>query len=140
MSEEYWLQQVRAEYIMEAVEAGWYMREKGGVTRKDLMEYADISTSYANRALKLAVQFRMMTENDGRYLTVDRLSMIERASRDDWPALFGRFLPNFKPFITFIAILSKGGTPIEASRKIKVIYSLSASSDSIFFIFFSSAV
>lgn len=130
-NEEYWLQQVRAEYIMEAVEAGWYMREKGGVSNKELIEYAGISSSYAQRALKLAVQFRMMTENEGRYLTVERLSMVDRASRDDWPALFGRFLPNFKPFITFVAILSKGGTPVEASRKVKVIYSLSASNDSV---------
>jgi hypothetical protein len=129
--EEYWLQQVRAEHIMEAVEAGWYMRERGGITRNELTEYAYIGSSYAQRALKLAVQFKMMTENEDRYLTVDRLSMIDRASRENWPALFGRFLPNYKPFITFVAMLSKGGTPAEASRKVKVIYSLSASDDSI---------
>lgn len=123
--------EVNARNIMEAVEAGWHMRTNGGVSIKELTTYADTSQSTATRALTCAVQLGMMEQKDSKYITLDKVSIIGKASQDDWSAIFGRHLPNYKPFIMFVALISRGANAEEAARKVAVIYDLTLSPNAV---------
>jgi hypothetical protein len=122
-SREFVLQDITAKHIMETVEAGWTIR-KDGVDVSKVVDYVHISLAYARRALTDAVQLGMMSKDDKRYRTVDAAELVSKASKDQWPALFGKFLVAYAPFVLFVAQVARGDSPEVAGRKVSAVYGL----------------
>lgn len=69
----------------------------------------------------------MLNQTGERYLSRGNdVSDIARASEEQKPFLFRKFLQRFDPFILFISLIGRGNTPDQAARKITVIYNIDA--------------
>ncbi|MFW9803811.1 MAG: hypothetical protein ACFFFC_14210 [Candidatus Thorarchaeota archaeon] len=121
---EYKLQEITAANIMETAEAGWTMRNDG-IDKKKVVQYVGISPAYAQRALTCAVQLGIMKKEGQVYRTVDEASKVSRASKDQWPTLFGSFLVRYPPFVLFVAQVGRGDSVDAAARKIAAVYDFS---------------
>jgi len=131
-------QQVRipkatASAIMEVVE-GACNRQLEGITAPEAAKYAGISSEeYARKALDSATQLGMLTKTDQKYYPTNDISDFPRASKEQKPFLFRKFLQRFDPFILFASLLGRGNLLDQAARKVGVIYSVEAGPESIRF-------
>lgn len=119
---------VTAEVIMKVLEGVAYKKGEG-LTLIDAARYANVSEVYARRALESLVQLGAVTHLDDRFLAEPETDDITRASREQWPLLFRKFLQRFQPFILFIMLLGKGDSPDDSARKIKVISDIHETAD-----------
>lgn len=127
-AKEYSIPKVTAKVIMEVVEGVCYYKNNG-FTLEDAMNYASISDVYARRALESADQLGLILEKDGKFFHSLEANDVARASVDQRPVIFRKFLQRYEPFILFIMLVGRGNQPNVSARKIQVIYKVSSKPD-----------
>lgn len=115
---------------MEVVE-GACNKQQNGITVEESAKYAKVTEEYAARALENAVQFHMIRKADSRYFSTSDVSDVSRATKEQQPLLFRKFLQRFDPFILFVSLIGRGNALDQAARKITVIYDIDAQPTSI---------
>ncbi len=115
---------------MEVVE-GACNKQQNGITVVEAARYAKVGEDYAARALENAVQLSMLRRTDERYFSTNDVSDVSRATKEQQPLLFRKFLQRFDPFILFVSLVGRGNTLDQAARKITVIYNIDAQHTSI---------
>jgi len=126
MTQDYRIPNVPADIIMEVMEG---VCLKNGMNVDEATAYIAKSKSYAKRALVMSEQLGMVTSVDSKFEAVSDAKIITRASKDQWPVIFGKFLQRFNPLILFASLLSRGNSLKDSARKIKVIYNIDTSED-----------
>jgi hypothetical protein len=106
---------------MEVAEGAFFTKGRG-INVKEAAVYAGISEEYARRALEATVQLGIMSEDSGKYFTRGEVDDVSRATKDQHPIIFRRFVQRYEPFILFLMLVGKGNTIDSAARKISVIY------------------
>jgi len=116
--------------IMEVVEGACHSQHNG-ISPSEAADYADITEEYARRALESATQLGMLTKAELRYYATNEISDVSRASKEQWPLFFRKFLQRFDPFILSVSLIARGNSLDQAARKISVIYNINAAHQNI---------
>src|SRR6266508_5799158 len=112
---------VTAPILMEVVEGACFSQQNG-IDPAQAADYADVTEEYAYRGLENATQLGMLSRSGTRYYSTDEVSNLRRASKDQKPLFFRKFLQRFDPFILFVSLIGRGNSLDQAARKITVIY------------------
>lgn len=127
------IQYIPAEKIIETVECFYYSKAPGA-TKEMISSYLKANAEYARRASIMALQLGFIKQDKKTLGTIDSNDLI-KANREQRPIIFRKYLQKFEPFILFVTLISKGNSIEDAVRKVKVIYSITASEKNIRFAF-----
>lgn len=122
---QYKIPEVTADKIMEVVEGVSY-KGSDGLDVQATAKYLGKTTVYAKRALNASNQLGFTELKDAKYILVKDAADASRASKEQRPVIFRKFLQRFDPFILFIVLVGRGNSIEDAARKVKVIYDLDA--------------
>lgn len=125
---EYRLQEATAKMVMQAVEACWNMRHRSADS-SSVAKYMGVSRRYALSALVCAEQLRMVESQNRSYTLLKTASDVSRASREEYPIIFGKHLVAYPPFVLFVAQVEKGDSLLEAARKVGIVYRFGLDAD-----------
>ena len=115
---------------MEVVE-GACNPQLNGMSVSEAARYVGKTEDYARRALEDATLLSMLTKSDQRYFPTNEVSDVPRATAEQRPPLFRKFLQRFDPFILFVSLIGRGNSIDHASRKVGVIYNVESSQDNL---------
>ncbi|MBN2229042.1 MAG: hypothetical protein JW779_05565 [Candidatus Thorarchaeota archaeon] len=127
-SQEYKLQDVTADKIMQAVEASWNKREEG-VDTKFLAKYLEKTERYARSALSCALQLNLLVKRDDRYFISESAIEVSRATKNQYRIVFGRSLVKYPPFVLFVSQIGRGDSLEEAGRKTATVFEIGLNAD-----------
>jgi hypothetical protein len=125
MPTKYKIPEVTAEAIMETVEGVSYKNSEG-FDMHAAADYLGKTTVYAKRALDASLQLGFTELRESKFFLVKDASDAPRASAEQRPLIFRKFLQRFDPFILFIVLVGRGNSIEDGARKVKVIYDLEA--------------
>ena len=130
MPQDYKIPRVAPDIIMETMEGVCF---KSSLDIKSAQEYIGKSFDYARKALSAAEQLGLAKLIDSKYNPDDEAKIITRANKNQWPHVFRKFLQRYNPFILFVSLLGKENSLEDAARKIKVIYDIDTTIDTVIF-------
>lgn len=119
-----YLTDIPAEQIVEVAE-GVY--QKGIMQFNEITKYLGVVEPYARRIVKMATQLGILEEHDGAYHVSTEAKDLGVASINQRPAVFKKFIADFKPFVLFCYYLLRENTLEVASRKVRVVCEIGAS-------------
>jgi hypothetical protein len=84
---------------------------------------------YVNRALKAAVQLRLVEDKNGVFVCSQRWrDEIKKASKDELKLPFRQALQDYPPFLVYADLLGKGYSSEDAAKAVRGLFSISSSS------------
>jgi hypothetical protein len=107
--------------IADAAEGAYH---KGGLSFEDLVTYLGKGTRTAQRVLVGGTQLKILTEEGNNYRVTKDGADLAKATQEQRPAVFKKFLVKYDPFIIFGMLVLKGNPLEDAVRKVKVIYNI----------------
>jgi len=110
-----------AEAIADVAEAA--LHKSDGLSVQELAEYLNKSKRYALDVLAAASDLGIVVQEGERYRITPEGSDLGKASLDQRPIAFRKFLIRFDPFVIFASLLLKGYSVDDSARRVKVIFS-----------------
>jgi len=119
----YKLAAISPETLAEAAEGAH--QKLGGLSLEEISHYLNAgSIRTAQRVAIAGTQLRILVEVDGRFHATQDGVDLAKASLDQRPGIFKKFLVRFDPFVVFAMLIMKKNALESAARKVKVIYDI----------------
>jgi hypothetical protein len=122
---EYKIYPVDAKYVIEAVILKARKEKLGKSFSKNDLEKLGISSVYAQNAIKSAEQLNLFSD-------VDKLLS---STNEEKKIIFRDHLQKYQPFLDFLSFLMEGLSPLDAAKKLKIIYEIERNEKDIIFTF-----
>jgi len=122
---EYKIYPVDAKYVIEAVILKARKEKLGKSFSKNDLENLGISSVYAQNAIKSAEQLNL-------FLNADKLLS---STNEEKKIIFREHLQKYQPFLDFLSFLMEGLPPLDAAKKLKIIYEIERNEKDIIFTF-----
>jgi hypothetical protein len=110
------------EAISDVAEGAFHRAD--GLSMDEIAEYLGKSARYAADVAAAAVSLGILALKDGRYKTSQEASDLAKASFDQRPLVFRKFLIRYDPFVIFATLIVKGYKVDDSARRVKVIFSV----------------
>lgn len=107
--------------VADAAEGAYH---KGELSFDDLASYLGKGERTAHRVVIAATQLKILTDEGGKFhVTKDGIDLA-KATEEQRPSIFKKFLVRYDPFIIFGMLVLKRNSLQDAARKVKVIYNI----------------
>ncbi len=112
--------------LLDVVEAVIVLRDRA--TLPEIVQYSDIDSDTAEKALKMAMQLKLVKNDGGLYkATLPFARLLSNAKANDKKAILKFLLMQYKPFKFFFGLILRGEDVTRATIKTKTVFNVTGS-------------